>query len=76
MHRFDADGPALTGAILGGLGTFTTPDQPVSRNWARIGLDLDQKITPNAVATLSVHATAGHAEDASVSGSLGVRLGF
>lgn len=76
VHRFDGDGPAVTGAILGDLGTFSTPGQSVSRNWARFGADLDQRIASNAVLSMSVHAAAGQSEDTSVSGSVSLKLGF
>lgn len=74
VHRFDGDGPGATGEILGDLASFSTPGQVVSRNWARFGADLDQKIATNAVLSMSVHAAAGQSEDASVSGRIALKL--
>jgi len=76
VHRFDNDAPVVTGAILGNLGSFSTPGLPVDRNWARFGADLDQRIGDNSVITVSVHTATGDGEDAAVSGSIGLRLGF
>lgn len=76
VHRFERNGPAVSGTILGGLGAFSAAGQAKAHDWARFGLDIDQRVAANAVASLSVHAAAGRSEDSSFSGSLGLRVGF
>lgn len=75
VHRLDDRGPALSGSEASGLLSFNEPGARIRKNWQRVGVDVDHRIKPNMVVTVSAHA-ATSGEDPSYSAAVSLRLGF
>ena len=75
VHRLDQDRGAITGTIIG-AGGFALASPAARADWGRVGLDLDLGLGGSALLTLSSHAKLGDGEDAQLSGSIGLRIGF
>ena len=75
VHRFDSRRSAVTGQIIG-VGALNVAGHEVAQDWGRVSLDVDQKLTESALVSLSVSHTVGRAEDASLTTSLSLRMGF
>ena len=75
-HRFDDSDRVAGLVILGGLGGFSPTKADVSRNWGRIGLDVDQKLTDRLAFTASVHKRTDAGQDQRIGLAAGVRAAF
>lgn len=70
------DRPDFTGTDVGtGVLDFAVPDVRLRNNWGRLGLDLDHRLSPDTVLSLTTHAsTRGDAFD--LSAAISLRKGF
>jgi len=75
-HVLGEDRPDFTGTDVGtGVLDFAVPDVRERETWGRLGLDLDHRLSPDTVLSLTLHtSTRGDAFD--VAGALSVRKGF
>lgn len=75
IHRFDGAGPALTGQDITGAVGFSLPGQAPRPDCARLGVDVDYKLTADTLLNVSAHAsTVGEVAD--VSGAVSIRRAF
>lgn len=63
-HRYDRQTAAVSGSVnaLGIVLPFSYAGNPVPRDWARVGLDLDQRIGARGVLTLSGNLASSGAD--------------
>ena len=73
-HRLDTRGPDLSGQVLG-LFSFSQDGERVQREWQRLTADIDYRISPNTLLSLSLHASTP-GEDPDFSGGARVQFGF
>ncbi|MDI1238050.1 MAG: autotransporter domain-containing protein [Polaromonas sp.] len=73
-HRFDGQGPAIKGQVLG-LFSFEGAGSQIRRSWARAGIDVDRQLTQKVRLIFSLHA-ASRGEDPSVSAAISLRAAF
>ena len=74
VHRLDKSDPYLSGEALG-LFTFRQPGLTQQQNWARIGVDIDRKLTNASLISLSLN-TSSSGMDANVSGAVSYHMAF
>lgn len=75
IHRFDGNGPSLTGQDVTGGVSFSLPGSAPRADCVRFGFDVDHKLSENTLLNISAHvATVGEAHD--VSGAISIRRGF
>lgn len=75
IHRFDDAGDGLAGTSLTTATAFTVAGIAPTKNQARLGFDIDHKLTADTLLNFSVHAT-GVGATADVSGAISLRRGF
>jgi hypothetical protein len=75
IHRFDGEGPALTGQDITGSVGFSLPGQAPRPDCVRLGVDVDYKLATDTLLNVSAHAsTVGEVAD--VSGAISIRRAF
>lgn len=68
--------PDFTGTDVGtGVLDFAVPDVREKETWGRLGLDLDHRLAPDTVLSLTLH-TSTRGDTFDVAGALSVRKGF
>ncbi len=75
IHRFDDAGDGLSGVSQTTSGAFAVAGLAPTRDQARIGLDVDHKLSADTLLNFSVHA-AGFGQAHDVAGSLSLRKAF
>ena len=76
IHRFDKNESGFSGTDIDHNALpFDVAGAAITANQARLGLDVDHKLTPNTMLNFSVHA-AGVGPSADVSGALSIRRAF
>jgi probable HAF family extracellular repeat protein len=75
IHRFDDAGDGLSGVNQTTSGAFAVAGLAPTRNQARVGLDVDHKLSADTLLNFSVFA-AGFGQAHDVTGSLSLRRGF
>lgn len=73
VHRFDNEGPSLTAKYMG-LG-YTSQGEDIHQNWLRVGIELEHKVSSNAMISLSVNASS-EGQDPDFSGGLSLKSAF
>lgn len=73
-YRLDTRGPDLSGQVLG-LFSFSQDGERVQRDWQRLTADLDYRVSPNTLLSLSLHASTP-GEDPDFSGGARLQFGF
>jgi probable HAF family extracellular repeat protein len=75
IHRFDGAGDGLSGVSQTTSGAFAVAGLAPTKDQARVGLDVDHKLSADTLLNFSVHASGfGQAHD--VAGSLSLRRAF
>jgi uncharacterized protein with beta-barrel porin domain len=75
IHRFDDAGDGLSGVSQTTSGAFAVAGLAPTRDQARVGLDIDHKLSADTLLNFSVHA-AGFGQAHDVAGSLSLRKAF
>jgi hypothetical protein len=75
IHRFDDAGDGLSGVNQTTSGAFAVAGLAPTRNQARVGLDVDHKLSADTLLNFSVFA-AGFGQAHDVTGSLSLRKAF
>ncbi len=75
IHRFDDASDGLSGMSQTTSGAFAVAGLAPTRDQARVGLDVDHKLSADTLINLSIHA-AGFGQAHDVSGSLSLRRAF
>ena len=75
IHRFDDAGDGLSGVSQTTSGAFAVAGLAPTRDQARIGLDVDHKLSADTLLNFSVHA-AGFGQAHDIAGSLSLRKAF
>ncbi len=76
IHRFDATTATLTGNdVLHGALPFSAAGLPVTRDQARVGVDVDHKLNTDTLLNFSVHA-ASNGQSPDFSAALSIRRAF
>lgn len=75
IHRFDGAGDGLTGTSLTTSSGFTAAGTAPTANQARLGFDIDHKLSADTLINLSLHA-AGMGPSSDLAAALSIRRAF
>jgi len=74
VNRLNQSGDQVRGQVIG-LYTFDNPIASGESNWGRLGMEVDYRLTPNALVSASINGSSAGG-DAKVGGSVSVKMAF